>query len=168
MKPEHPPATGDEDRAMQYALRVLATRARSELEMRRKLERKGYASAVTDRTLAKLARLGLLDDREFARNWIAGRPGRGPWRLQQELRQKGIDRQLAEELVASGISADEEWQSAWQVARRAVQRNIRPLSRNEILRVRRLLLRRGFASDVVGRVCSRLTDDLTAEGDWLE
>lgn len=158
----------DEERAMQYALRVLGYRQRSEFELRRRLERKGYSSQITDQTLAKLMHLGLLDDREFAQSWVAARSGVGPARLKQELRQKGIDRDLAEQMITTGISAEDEWKSALDVAQRAVQRSPRPLAREELLRVRRMLLRRGFSYDVISRVCARLNDHLTAEGDWLE
>ncbi len=158
----------DEEQAMQYALLVLGYRDRSEDELRRRLERKGYSMAVTDRTLAELTRLQLLDDREFARNWVTARSGRGPHRLKQELRLKGIARDLAEETVTAEISAEDELTAAWQVATRAVRGQSRPVERNELLRIRRLLARRGFSSDVISRVCARLHDRQTAEGDWLE
>jgi len=158
----------DEERAMQYAFCVLGYRQRSEHEMRQRLERKGYSAQVTDQTLAKLSRLGLLDDREFVESWMSARPGVGPARLKQELRIKGIDRTLAEEMIATGISAEDEWNSAWQVASRAMQRYAQPFAREDILRVRRLLMRRGFSYDVISRVCARLSTQVTAEGDWLE
>lgn len=159
----------EEERAMQYALRLLGYRARSEAEMRSRLARKGFAVPVTDHTLAELTRLNLLDDREFARNWVAcRRDGRGPARLRQELRVKGIDRDLAEESIVTGLSAEEELAAAWAVAQRATRAHALPLAREEVLRIRRLLLRRGFTSGAVHRVCARLNDHATAEGDWLE
>ncbi|HEX2948048.1 MAG TPA: RecX family transcriptional regulator [Armatimonadota bacterium] len=158
----------DEDRAMQYAFRVLGYRQRSEVEMRQRLERKGFSAQVTDHTLAELSRLALLDDREFVRGWIASHTDRGPARLKQELRQKGIDRSLAEEMITTGISVEKELASAWQTATRAVRNRELPLERAEMLRVRRLLLRKGFSYDVINQVCARLNSHLTAEGDWLE
>jgi regulatory protein len=158
----------DEEHAMQFALRLLGYRPRSEEEMRRRLDRKGYPPLVTDRTLATLARLGLLDDREFARSWVAARGGRGPARLRQELRAKGVARDLAEEVVAAEVSAEDEYQRAVAVAQRAVRTATPPLDREALLRVRRLLQRRGFAFEVIGRVCAGLNDRLTEDGDWLE
>jgi regulatory protein len=158
----------DEEHAMDYALRVLGYRPRSETELRRRLERKGYSAQVTDRTLATCMRLGLLDDREFARGWVTAHPDRGPARLRQDLTIKGINRSLAEEIVQAEMSREDEETAAWEVARRAVRTRPLPLDREELLRVRRLLQRRGFAFEVVGRVCARLNDQLTAEGEWLE
>lgn len=156
------------ERAMQSALRVLGYRPRSEAEMRQRLERKGFSPEIIDRTLARLMYLSLLDDREFARSWVASRTGRGPARLKQELRQKGIHRDLAEEVITTGISAEDELTSAWHVAQRALRHSVCPPERAEMQRVRRLLQRRGFSFEVIGRVCARLNDQLTAEGDWLE
>lgn len=158
----------DEDRAMQYAFRVLGYRQRSEREMRQRLERKGFSAAIIDRTLKELFRLGLLDDREFARCWISARPGRGPALLKQELRQKGIDRDLAEEMITTGISPTSECSSAWDVAVRATRNRTAPIDQAELLRIRRLLQRRGFSYEVISRVCARLHSNLTIEGDWLE
>jgi regulatory protein len=162
------PSLPDDERAMQYAFLVLGYRPRSEQEMRQRLERKGYSPAVADQTLAKLTRLGLLNDREFAESWVAARTGYGPARIKQELRQKGIDRDLAEEMISTGISADEEFAAAQRIGTRAVQHATRPLTRDVLLRVRRLLLRRGFSFEVVSRVCARLNAQAAAEEDWLE
>ncbi|OQB00976.1 MAG: Regulatory protein RecX [Chloroflexi bacterium ADurb.Bin222] len=158
----------DEEHAMQYALRLLGYRPRGEEELRRRLDRRGYPPPVTDRTLATLARLDLLDDREFARGWVTARAGRGPALLKQELRAKGIPRDVAEEIVSEEVSAEEEYARALAVARRVVHADEPPLDRDALLRVRRLLQRRGFSFGVIGRVCADLNDHLTEEGDWLE
>jgi len=163
------PRLPDDERAMQYALRVLGYCPRSISELRQRLEKKGCTPAITDRTLAELARLGLLDDREFAQSWVSHRQKqRGPALLRQELRRKGIDRDLAEEVITAEISADSECTAAWQVATRALRNDTFPPDRNALLRVRRLLQRRGFSFDVIGRVCARFSTQLTADGEWLE
>jgi regulatory protein len=158
----------EEERAMQYALRVLGYRPRSEAEMKQRLEQKGFSASTTDYILARLTQLGLLDDRDFARGWVMSRRGYGPARLKQELRQKGIHRDLAEEMIVTNLSADEEYSSAWQVASRTLRTNFKPVTREVIMRLRRLLLRRGFSYEVICRVCARLQDPCTAEEDWLE
>lgn len=155
------------EQAMQCALRLLGYRQRSEAELRQRLERKGFSPEITDHTLAALTRLGLLDDRDFASAWIAARPGCGPARIRQELRQKGIARDVAEMAIGIGLSAEDELEAAYQVAMRALRSRATPPERDELLRIRRLLQRRGFSFDVIGQVCLRLNDQVTAEGDWL-
>ena len=157
-----------EARAMQYALKLLGYRQRSEREMCGRLERKGFATPVIDRTLAELTRLSLLDDREFARSWVASRTGRGTARITQELLQKGIDRDVAEESITSAMTAEDELASAWQVAVRATRARPLPPGQEALVRVRRLLQRRGFSYEVIRRVCARLNAQVSAEGDWLE
>ena len=155
----------DRDRAMQYALRVLGYRARSEREMRRRLQRKGFAPLVIDRTLMELTRLGLLDDREFTRSWVSARDGYGPVRLRHELRQKGIDADLAEETIAALRSEEDDIATAWRLARKA-QRGTAIQDRAALSRVRQMLLRRGFTREVVQRVCARL--DAQPEEGWSD
>lgn len=161
-------AIPDDERAMQYALRVLGYRPRSEAELRTRLARKGFTADTVDHTLARLSQLELLDDRDFARGWVEARRGYGPARLKQELRQKGIERDLAEEVIQTGLTAEDEAVSAWQVACRALRNTPFPLARESLLRIRSMLLRRGFSYELVSRVCARLQDQLSAEGDWLE
>jgi regulatory protein len=151
------------DRAMQYALRVLGYRARSEREMRQKLQRKGFSPLITDRTLMKLTYLGLLDDREFAKSWVSTRIGYGPMRLRYELRQKGIDADLAEETISAVRSEDDDFATAWQLALKVRRGNATP-DRQALLRLRQMLLRRGFTRDVVNRVCARLDAESFSEG----
>lgn len=158
----------DAEHAMQFALRVLNYRQRTEVEMRQRLERKGYSALVTDRTLATLTRLRLLDDREFVSCWVRTHTGHGRARLKQELLQKGIPRDVAEEMISTGISADEEFIYAVAVAKRALRGKALPLDRATLGRLQRLLQRRGFSFALINRVCAGLDEHLTVDGDWLE
>jgi len=154
------------DRAMQYALRVLGYRARSEKEMRQKLQRKGFTAIVTDRTLMELTRLELLDDREFTKSWVTNRTAYGPVRLKYELRQKGIDANLAEETITTLRSEDDDFATAWRLARKA-QRENAVRDRAALLRLRQMLLRRGFTHDIITRVIAHLDQQSNSEG-WTE
>ncbi len=160
-----PPET---EKAMQYALRVLGYRARSIQEMRRKLETRKFPEDVTAHVLHELLRLQLLDDSEFARSWIDSRRSYGAVRLRRELYQKGISREVVEETITTGVSADEECQAAWTVAVRSLRGATESADRDVQLRIRRLLQRRGFSYDTVNRICSRLNDNLSAAEDWQE
>lgn len=152
---------------MQYALRVLGYRMRSVAEMQARLQRKQFPPPVIARTLAKLHRLQLLDDQEFARAWVESRAAsRGTARLKQELRQKGIARDVAEEIMASR-SLDEERAAAWRIATRATHGK-QVSDRPTLLRIHQALLRRGFSYDTIKQVCARLAQCETSdENDWL-
>ncbi len=92
------------DRAVSAAMRALEQRMQTSKELRTRLQRKGFAPERIDAALVKLAGYGYLNDERFAELWIenrlAHRP-RGKRMLEQELRQKGIDRQIVDETVSS-------------------------------------------------------------------
>lgn len=152
---------------MRYALLLLGYRARSVSEMDDRLKRKGYTDAVQEAVVSELARLKLLDDAEFAASWVSARRRLGPLRLKLELLQKGIQPDLAEQILASSYSAEEELASAWQIARRATRSVSGPVERDMLQRIRQMLRRRGFSYEVISQVCARLTDPQSADH-WLE
>jgi len=97
------------DRAVATAMRALEQRMQTGRELRTRLMRKGFEAETIDAALAKLIDAGYLNDERFAELWIenrlAHRP-RGKRMLEQELRQKGIDRQIVDETVA-GMEIDD-------------------------------------------------------------
>jgi len=153
---------------MQAALRLLGYRARSIHELHSRLLQKGFSPPVADRTVARLLHLGLLDDDAFAHDWVTMRPGRGPARLRQELRLKGVASAVVEKAIQDGLTAEQELTAAWRIAARAIRTHTVPLAPADLLRVRRMLQRRGFSYEVVKSACARLSDHLTNEEEWLE
>ncbi|NLE77421.1 MAG: RecX family transcriptional regulator [Chloroflexi bacterium] len=79
--------------AYDQALRFLGPRPRSQMEMRRYLQRKEQPPERIEAVLGRLQDAGLVDDRSFARFWVENRQAfrpRGRRALQYELRQKGV------------------------------------------------------------------------------
>ncbi|HMS76198.1 regulatory protein RecX [Gordonia sp. (in: high G+C Gram-positive bacteria)] len=100
------------------ALRLLGVRARSRHEMRERLLRRGFADDVVEDVMARLDRAGLLDDADFAAEWVRSRhaySGRGRIALKQELRSKGIDAEVIDEALGD-ISPDAERVNAVSMA----------------------------------------------------
>ena len=104
-----PPADGDaDDSAERYqqayasALRLLARREHSELELRRKLVTRGVEDVLIDRVLAELLDSNLLSNLRFTEVYVRGRfeRGYGPARISAELRERGIDAELAQPALA--------------------------------------------------------------------
>src|SRR5262245_12582055 len=91
--------TPDLDRCREAALKLLERTRRTPRDLERRLEEKGFDAATIGAGLDRLTEVGLVDDVEFARAWLAGRWGRRPsgWRrLEQELRTKGVSQADAE------------------------------------------------------------------------
>ncbi|WP_246222188.1 MULTISPECIES: regulatory protein RecX [Gordonia] len=110
--------TGRTVSAWDVALRLLGVRARSRHEMRERLLRRGFDDDVVNDVMARLDRAGLLDDTDFASEWVRSRhshSGRGRIALKQELRSKGIDTEVIDEALA-GIDPDAERANAVTIA----------------------------------------------------
>lgn len=148
----------DEEGALRSALRMLERRAHSRRELGRKLRFKGHGPAAVDAALARLDRLGLIDDAAFAEAYVAARAGRGrgPARLRRDLEALGV----APEAVAAALGTLESddtpdpWQRTLEQATSRAEA-MRGLPRD--VRQRRLsnfFARRGF-SDETSRAAIR-------------
>jgi regulatory protein len=118
-----------------------------------KLRRRGFAPDTVEATMARLAERGYLDDRSFAQGLVRRRGElRGPLALSAELASKGVDRALADEVLAE-FDPDAQLASATRLAERLHAR--RPVSsyREMLDGVGAKLLRRGFSATVVRAAC---------------
>jgi len=158
--PTRPPAH-DEEAARQKCLRLLALRARSAAELSDRLKKAAFAERVIAAVLADLQRARLVDDKEFARSWVASRQaagGAGRRKLRWELRRKGISENLIREVLDADFDDHTELQLASQLAQRRLRAE--PLGPKTLPRLRRLLLGRGFGFDTVEAVLRHITKDM--------
>ena len=145
------------------ALRFLALREHSRLELSRKLSRyvgkteaEAEAEAETpgalDLLLDDLERDGWLSDQRFAEQWVAKRSNRfGDARIRQELRARGIEAdKAAPPLRANGLE-NSEYARAFELWRRRYGGEA-AADLNERARQTRFLMQRGFSGDVVSRI----------------
>ncbi len=157
------------DQAMQQALRQLERRPRTIAELRRYLQRKGFADAICAQTIDRLCELGLLDDAAFARRWVANRRAlrpRGERALRAELRQKGIDPGVIEATFATDDDSDGDATRAEAVARTVLTRYARLTEWTTFQRrLGGYLLRRGFTGDQVRTLLARLWRELHPDSD---
>lgn len=100
------------------ALRLLSVRSRSRSELRFRLIRAGYDRDEVDAAVADLEAVGLVDDERFAREVAESTRRRGMGRRAglAALRQKGVDRELAEEVVGD-VNPEDDAERAYLVAR---------------------------------------------------
>ena len=140
------------------ALRFLKIRPRSIAELKEKLEVKGFSSTEIEKTVLDLLASGLLDDRAFTKSWINYRLARpfGFRRIIQELKAKGIDREIIEQAVAEIQGSYNPQEAVQQLAQRRWQRlpAIDPEKKKK--RVLDFLLRRGFDADIVIKILKKL------------
>ena len=144
--PERTPAEA-ERLAREQAIRLLARREHSRLEVRRKLARRGHVAQAVEDALAALAEQGLQSDARFAASYVrtALARGQGPAKIRADLRMRGIDTAGADQ----ALDVDADWlQLAGDVRRKRFGEQA-PESRREAARQARFLVGRGFPADVV-------------------
>lgn len=160
-------------RARDAALSLLAHRARTREELRRRLRRKEFSEAVIDDVLAWLEERDYIDDRAFAdahvRDRLRLRP-RGRLGLVQELRAKGVADAVAEAAIERVMKQEEVSErdlavgaaEAWGRKNRSGLRKA-ARSKEERLKARRRLYahlaRRGFAGDAIRSALGAVLDD---------
>jgi regulatory protein len=139
------------------ALKLLERTRRTRRDLERRLKEKDFDAVTIASTLDRLAEVGLVDDVEYARAWLAGRWGRRPsgWRrLEQELRAKGVaqeDAQRAREVLGERGGAPDEVESAAKLVAQARRRYARLDPQVQRQRLYALLARRGYDSDIIRR-----------------
>lgn len=88
--------------ALDKSLGYLSVRARSEKEIGDYLKNKGYLPMTTRRVKERLRELGYLDDEKYARLYVGENKSRyGTARLRMELMKRGVDRDIADEVLDS-------------------------------------------------------------------
>jgi len=139
--------------ALDAGLRLLGRRAHSQVELRRKLDRRGYTPDQTDAALSRLIELGYLDDRSFAEGLVRRRGAiRGPLALSAELAARGVERAHADQALA-GFDAEAQLAAATRLAERLYARKPQAGYRDMLNAVGPKLMRRGFAANVVRAAC---------------
>jgi len=152
-------------RARSRAIGLLAYRARSSAELRRRLLRYDYAEESVDEAIEKIREAGLIDDAAFARDYAHARfanKGYGPARVRSELIARGVPRSAIDQAIDEAFSDHEAIAEAAlafaQKRQPSLQREADPLKRRK--KLFDALRRRGFPTDVIGKVIAEtLSDD---------
>lgn len=139
----------------QRAIRLLAQREHTRLELQRKLSAHGTADEI-DTVLAELETNQLQSDARFAEAYVRSHASRlGVARLRQTLSSKGIDSELINAQLTSESLPDElERARALWVRKFAVA----PADHKEWGRQARFLQSRGFSVDVIRRLLKELPE----------
>ncbi len=136
------------------ALNFLSYRARSIREMEIYLSQKNFDDTVIKEVIPKLIKFDLLDDRQFAKEWLeySVRRGRGSLRIKYELEEKGVDKEIIKEVLEENINFNSEYQTSYSVVEKYLpyqyDRNDLHLKR----KTAQYLKRRGFPGDIINIV----------------
>jgi len=141
-------------RCLNAAAHFLSYRPRSEAEVRKRLQQRGFDDDSVTAVLAKLKEQGLVDDMAFAQFWKDNRQSFSPrsqWLIKLELRRKGV----ADDIIDQMVDADD-GDSAYRAAL-SKARSL-PLSDYQGFRHRlgEYLKRRGFGYKAINHTVERI------------
>lgn len=145
--------------AMEKAVALLASRARTEKEIADALRQNAYPEQTIARVMARLHEAGYLDDEDFAGQWAASRAskGLGARRIRMELRQKGVDPDTIESAI-SAVDEEERMDGAMKAAQKAARGKdlSLPAERQKVLAA---LARRGYDFALARAALTQLMQD---------
>lgn len=129
------------------------------LSFKRKVKDQEEISALMiDATVEVLNRKGLLNDEQFAKDWVEARrksKNKGKIALKQELFQKGV----AKEIVDQVVSEEHTTESEEQLATQALEKKLKSWKNLPTLELKKkayeFLMRRGFEYPVVKQVVEK-------------
>jgi regulatory protein len=140
---------------LEIAVRYVAYRTRSELELRQRLYRRGFQNDTIKLVLDKLKNQGIIDDEMFAVYWRESRLATNPKSrrlLKYELQKKGIASELADKAVGDMDDIAAAYKAGLKKARILTASNYPEFTR----RLSNYLKWRGFNFEVIDVVSKRL------------
>ncbi len=150
------------EQAGQVAQKYISYKPRTSAEVRKRLQEAQIPESAIEHTISRFTQNGLINDEQFARDWVGDRQvfhPRSARQMDYELRRKGIPREKIEAALAEVIDDD---QMAYQLASQKINR-YDSLDFNEFRsRLGGMLSRRGFSYETVKRVVNRLWSERKA------
>jgi regulatory protein len=159
-------------KAKKAAFTLLGRRAYTRKEIRGKLIKRGFEDGVIEKTIAILERLRVIDDRDFASRFVqeklrlkpAGKPV-----LQRDLRRRGIEASVIEEVLAEEFGEIDLEAVAFRLLCSRRSRYLQLDRKKAWNRMYAFLASRGFSPDVARPVTARAWDCIeNGIEDWEE
>jgi regulatory protein len=154
MKMSCPPLSTSEKREEQaraLCLRLLDAQARTRAELAGQLKKRGYPDDVSAKVLDRLAEIGLVNDSDFAEQWVQSRranASKSKRALGTELRTKGVDDDVIEAALNRIDGANEYGRAVKLVRTRLRRENLDGDQAKVARRLVGMLARRGYSETV--------------------
>lgn len=152
-------------KARKRALGLLEQRARSAHELETRLLDADFPRELVEDVVDSLTRVGLVDDRVFAHEWVRqrhARRGKSARILDQELRNKGVSQSHRQEALAQVTDESEENVAYRFAEKKARTIKVLPQDRSQrdkdLRKVVGVLARRGFSSGLSMSVAKNVLD----------
>lgn len=144
---------------VEYCLKILTRKSYSEFELKQKLSRKTEDSKLVSTALTQLKSWGLINDLEFAKNFVRSslstKP-KGKYLLSLELSRKGVSKEIIDQALEQ-LPEDQSSLINELIKKKAAKMS--DLSRERrYQRLTGFLLRRGFKLDDIRRQIAKTLD----------
>ena len=150
----------EQNKANNYALKLLGYRPRSENEIIDKMRNKGYEIEFIDKTINYLKKYGYIDDKEYALTYSRDRmrvKKLGQQRIKAELLQKGVNKEVLEEALYELIDKDDEYERALELAEKKINSSYRNDDKNaQYRKLGAFLQRKGYSFDTIKKVLNKV------------
>lgn len=150
----------EQNKADNYGLKLLSYRVRSEKEIKDKMLEKGYDKDIILYTIRNLKKNGYIDDRHFAYSFIKDKSNikkYGKQRIKMELLQKGVEREIIDELFEELLDSSDEYERAIELAKKKLKASYsKDEKRAQYAKLGGYLQRRGYDMSTIKRVLEEL------------
>lgn len=158
-------------RVYQAALKQIARKSRSEMDLRQILVGKGHLAEQIDQVMPILRERNYVNDEQFAFMWAQQRMERdrkGRHWIKQELRQKGISNTIIRQVLGR-MDDEEEYRSAVELGMKR-WKLLKGEDRKKGSKLIAYLLRRGYGNEMVFRAAREVLKNMQADVDepWQE
>ena len=149
-------------RGKEYLLRLLSRRIYSRYEILRKLNNKGYPENIISNLVFWLEDNNNINDELFAKMWAQFRLQNKPigrYRLNQELRLKGIKQDIIQKVIDETYYEMDELTLAQNLTKEKIASSEIKNIRIDPKKIYNLLLRRGFSVEVSKNIYDELNNE---------
>ena len=145
---------------MNSAIRLLSQRMHSTYEIKTKPKQKGFSYQTINRVIEESAKINLLNDEQFAKNYVEELiyRGQGMYKIINSLQKRGVPKDIIDEILEKHDDPDAEEKRAAEVMNKKIKslayKHIEPRKLKE--KLIRHLVYKGFSSDIAFEVVNKL------------
>lgn len=150
----------EQKKANEFAIKMISYSAKSVSDVICKMKTHGFEPDVIDTSVELLKEYNYLDDNAYAKSFTSDRKvikKAGKNLIIQELRMKGIDAAIIQEVVSASCDEVSEFERALELGKKKIRAAALEKDRmKELKRMYSMLMRKGYSSDVTGKVMTKL------------
>lgn len=143
------------NKAFNCAVNLLSFRSRSTKELMVKMKQKGFEEESIQKAIEKLVYYGYLNDYQFSTQWVSDKQRfkkAGKNLLKQELYQKGIEKEIIEQVLQENVNEEDEYQRALELAEKKVKTLGKDDRNAKYRKLSGLLARKGYSFDIISKI----------------